>query len=105
MPIKKPLLSTINAGLLCERGLSIAQGFVIPDFEIIPFKERLDHLPDSMLKKAGMYVIEDSVGFQEELLDDEQRLAIYRVAQEQYTNIIKHAAAGFVYILLYANET
>jgi signal transduction histidine kinase len=58
------------------------------------------HLTDDMLKRAGIYVITDTTGFREELLDDEQRLAIYRAAQEQYTNIIKHAEAGFVYILL-----
>jgi two-component system, NarL family, sensor histidine kinase UhpB len=83
-----------------EENRKIAQGLVVPDFESIPFKEQLNHLTDSMLKKAGIYVVMDISGFQDELMDDDQRLAIYRVAQEQYTNIIKHAAAGFVYILL-----
>ena len=83
-----------------EENRKIAQGLVIPDFESIPFKEQLSQLTDNMLKKAGIYVIIDTSGFREELLGDEQRLAVYRAAQEQYTNIIKHAAAGFVYILL-----
>jgi two-component system sensor histidine kinase UhpB len=83
-----------------EENRKIAQGLVVPDFETIPFKEQLNHLTDNMLKKAGIYVIMDTSGFQEKLLDDEQKLAIYRAAQEQYTNIIKHAAAGLVYILL-----
>jgi PAS domain S-box-containing protein len=83
-----------------EENRKIARGLVVPDFETIPFKDQLSHLIDNMLNKAGVYVIMDTAGFKDELLDDEQRLAIYRVAQEQFTNIIKHAAAGFVYILL-----
>ena len=83
-----------------QENRKIAQGLVVPDFESIPLKEQLTHLADNMLKEAGIYVIMESSGFEEELLDDEQRLAIYRVAQEQFTNIIKHAAAGLVYILL-----
>jgi two-component system sensor histidine kinase NreB len=87
-----------------EENRKIAQGLVVPDFETIPFKEQLSHLTDDMLKKAGLHVIMDTSGFREELLDDEQKLAIYRAAQEQYTNIIKHAAAGLVYILLRTTE-
>ena len=83
-----------------EENRKIAQGLVVPDFEIIPLKEQVIHLTDSMLKKAGLHVIMDTSGLLEDLLDDEQKLAIYRAAQEQYTNIIKHAAAGFVYVLM-----
>jgi two-component system sensor histidine kinase UhpB len=93
-------ISQTNIENAIEENRKIAQGLVIPDFETIPFREQLNHLTDNMLKKAGIYVIMDTSGFQEELLDDEQKLAVYRAAQEQYTNIIKHAAAGLVYILL-----
>jgi PAS domain S-box-containing protein len=98
------LASQKNIANAVEENRKIAQGLVVPDFETIPFRAQLNHLTDIMLKKAGMYVTMDSSGFQEELLDDEQRLTIYRIAQEQYTNIIKHAAAGFVYILLRTSE-
>jgi two-component system, NarL family, sensor histidine kinase UhpB len=94
------LTSQLNLESAIEENRKIAQGLVVPDFETITFKEQFNHLTDNMLKKAGIYVIMDNSGFQEELLDDEQKLAIYRAAQEQYTNIIKHAAAGLVYILL-----
>ena len=98
------LASQKNIENAIEENRKIAQGLVVPDFETIPLKEQLNHLADIMLKKAGMYVFIDSSSLQEELLDDEQRLTIYRIAQEQYTNIIKHAAAGFVYILLHTSE-
>lgn len=94
------LTSQTNIENAIEENRKIAQGLVVPDFETIPFKEQLIHLTDCMLKKAGIYVIMDTSVFQEELLDDERKLAVYRAAQEQYTNIIKHAAAGLVYILL-----
>jgi len=87
-----------------EENRKIAQGLVVPDFETIPFKEQLSQLTDNMLKKASIYVVMDTSCFQEELLDDEQKMAIYRTAQEQYTNIIKHAAAGFAYIVLTTTE-
>ena len=94
------LASQKNIENAIEENRKIAQGLVVPDFETIPFKEQISHLTDNMLKKAGIYVVMDTSGFREEMLDDEQRLAVYRVAQEQYTNIVKHAAAGFVYIRL-----
>lgn len=94
------IASQRNIDNAIEENRKISQGLVVPDFETIPFKEQLRQLTDNMLKKAGLYVIMDIAGLQDELLDDEQRLAIYRIAQEQFTNIIKHAAAGFVYILL-----
>jgi PAS domain S-box-containing protein len=94
------LASLNNIEKAIQENRKIAQGLVVPDFETIPLKEQIMHLTDDMLKRAGIYVITDTTGFREELLDDEQRLAIYRAAQEQYTNIIKHAEAGFVYILL-----
>jgi PAS domain S-box-containing protein len=94
------LASQHNIEKAIQENRKIAQGLVVPDFETIPLKEQLMHLTDNMLKKAGIYVITDTSGFREELLDDEQRLTIYRATQEQYTNIIKHSGAGFVYVLL-----
>src|SRR5258708_9176924 len=78
----------------------MAQGLVVPDFETIPLRDQLSHLTDNMLKKSGIQVIMDTTLLQEEWLEDEQKLVIYRIAQEQCTNIGKHAEAGLVYILL-----
>jgi signal transduction histidine kinase len=84
-----------------QENRKIAQGLVVPDFETIPFSEQLSHLAENMLKRAGIYVVMDNSRFREELLDDEQKLVIYRIAQEQYTNIVKHALAGLVCIVMY----
>jgi signal transduction histidine kinase len=83
-----------------QENRKIAQGLVMPDFEAIPLLDQLHNLMDNMLTKSGVYVIIDTKHIQEEWLEDEQKLVIYRIAQEQCTNIVKHAQAGFAYMLL-----
>jgi two-component system sensor histidine kinase UhpB len=83
-----------------QENRKIAQGLVVPDFETTPFQEQLINLSDNMLKRSGIQVIMDTSGLQEEWLGDQQKLVIYRIAQEQFTNIMKHAGAGLVYVLL-----
>ena len=83
-----------------QENRKIAQGLVVPDFETIPFQEQLINLSDNMLKRSGIQVIMNTSGLQEERLEDEQKLVIYRIVQEQFTNIVKHADAGLVYVLL-----
>jgi PAS domain S-box-containing protein len=83
-----------------QENRKIAQGLVVPDFETIPFQEQLVNLSDNMLKRSGIQVIMDTSGLQEEWLENEQKLVIYRIAQEQFTNIVKHADAGLVHVLL-----
>ncbi len=83
-----------------QENRKIAQGLVVPDFESTPFQEQLINLSDNMLKRSGIQVIMDTSGLHEKWLENEQKLVIYRIAQEQFTNIVKHADAGLVYVLL-----
>jgi len=83
-----------------QENRKIARGLVVFDFETIPFQEQLINLGDNMLNPSGIQVIMDTSGLQEELLENQQKLVIYRIAQEQFTNIIKHADAGLVYVSL-----
>ena len=89
-----------NIDSAIQENRKIAQGLVVPDFETIPFLEQLINLGDNMLKRSGIQVIMHTSGLQEEWLENEQKLVIYRIAQEQFTNIVKHADAGLVYVSL-----
>ena len=53
-----------------------------------------------MLEIAGVKVIIDTSQYDEMVLSQEIKIAIYRIAQEQCTNIVKYAAASAVNISL-----
>lgn len=83
-----------------QENRKIARGLVAPDFKTILLRDQLQTLTDAMLRKAGLQVIMDAQHLEEDRLREEHKLVIYRIAQEQCTNIIKHAEAGLVYLLL-----
>lgn len=83
-----------------EENRKIAHALVTPDFETIQLSERLYELTEKMLKPSGLAVHFETSFFSEEQLDDEQKLVVYRVAQEQFTNIVKYAEAQSVTISL-----
>jgi two-component system sensor histidine kinase DegS len=49
-----------------------------------------------MLQNAGLETTIDAEDFDEHLIKDDQKLAIYRVVQEQCSNIVKYGQAGNV---------
>jgi PAS domain S-box-containing protein len=91
-------LNNIDGAL--EENRKIAQGLVLPDFDTILLSGQVSYLADNMFRQSGIDVLVDTVRMQEELLEDEQKLAIYRIAQEQCSNIVKYAGAGLVKIAL-----
>jgi signal transduction histidine kinase len=84
-----------------QENRKIAQGLVVHDFETVSFQEQLINLGDNMLQRSGIQVILDTSGLQEEGLENQQKLVVYRIVQEQFTNIVKHADAGLVYVSLF----
>mgnify|MGYP000223220405 CR=1 FL=1 len=81
-----------------EENRKIAHTLVAPDFEEKVLTEQLANLADNMLTNAGIGVHIDDSSFSEDLLDDAQKLAVYRIAQEQCANILKYAKARIVKI-------
>jgi PAS domain S-box-containing protein len=78
----------------------IAHSFVAPDSDTEDLVDQLKYLVENMLTPAGMKVTISSAKFRENLLDSEKKTNIYRVAQEQCTNIVKYAKASVVKIIL-----
>jgi PAS domain S-box-containing protein len=93
-----------NIQFAIEQNRKIAHELVSPDFEEIKLNELLDILTENMFRKTGIHVYIDSTVLQENLLNDEQKLTIYRIAQEQCTNIIKYAEANQVQLNLETTE-
>ena len=78
----------------------IAHELVTPDFEAEFLRNQIICLTDKMLKTAGIEVQFNCSNLQEDLLTDQHKLAVYRIAQEQCTNIIKYAKASLVDVSL-----
>ncbi len=87
-----------------DENRKIAHILVVPDFENITLIDQLNSLTDSMLKVSGINVNIDSLGVQEKLLPVRIKLPVYRIAQEQCTNIIKYSEARTVNIFMETTE-
>ena len=62
--------------------------------------ESLGELVDSIERTQVISIQLECSGFDENLLQNNEQLAIYRIVQEQLNNIVKHADASLVTILL-----
>ncbi|MEO8404226.1 MAG: PAS domain S-box protein [Chitinophagaceae bacterium] len=92
--------SMANLQMAIRENRKIAHEFVGPDLETETLEDQLKKLTQTMLEASGITVLFDTTGFWEDLLDSEKKLNIYRIAQEQITNIVKHSGATSVTIQL-----
>jgi PAS domain S-box-containing protein len=83
-----------------DENRKIAHFFVAPDLQSTTLAEQLEKLVATMIKAAGMQAFFHTAEFKEEYLGNEHKIHIYRIAQEQCTNIIKHSKATTVHITL-----
>jgi signal transduction histidine kinase len=79
-----------------EENRRMAHELVTPDLKDQPLVDQLGFLVQTMLLPSGLDVQIRVSRFKESLLDEQRKLAIYRIAQEQCTNIIKYATANKV---------
>jgi signal transduction histidine kinase len=98
----KDLIDTCikNLQKAIDENRKIAHDMVAPDFVEQTLTESIECIVKTMLQPAGVGVHLESIGLKEQLLLPQQKLAIYRILQEQCTNITKHAAAKNVRIEL-----
>ncbi len=82
----------------------ISKELIIPDFSSSPFSQQLRELATYMFSGVDIAIQLDTADFDEALLGNKQKLVVYRILQEQCTNIIKYAKATSVKILLCIND-
>lgn len=102
----KDLLTQAIANLqqAINENRKIAHEFVAPDLDTQSLTEQLQLLFEKTLQHLGITVIVDVSGLNERLLDSDRKFNIYRIAQEQCTNILKYAEASVVKVMLETNE-
>jgi PAS domain S-box-containing protein len=82
----------------------LAHALVTPHFETKNLAEQITDLSEKMLKTSGIDVAIDVVHLHESLLEEQQKLAAYRIAQEQCANITKYSEARSVNIFLRTSD-
>ncbi len=83
----------------------IAHVLVSPDMRKENLIEELKHLGHDMLETAGVRVSILADDFDDKKIDAAKKLAIYRIAQEQCSNILKYAKASEVTIYIEYSES
>lgn len=87
-----------NISMAIQENRKIAHELVTPNLNNESLKQQIDRLAATMLKNAGINTYINHESLNEGLLTNDMKLTLYRVAQEQCTNIIKYAQAEQVII-------
>lgn len=78
---------------------TLSKSLVSPTLKDIGLIESINELKDAILKIKNIEISIHS-DFSEDVLSHSQKLMVYRIAQEQLNNILKHSRAGHVDIKL-----
>jgi PAS domain S-box-containing protein len=79
---------------------SISRSLVPPTLKDLGFIDAVSDLIDSLRSTQSICIDLDYYEFDEDQLPDNKKLALYRIIQEQLNNILKHAKAKQVSIML-----
>lgn len=83
-----------------EENRKLSHSLATPDMKQISLPKQLASLAHSMFYQQPVKVVFSRRGLTDEGVDDKRKITIYRIAQEQCTNIIKYARATRVDITL-----
>ncbi len=89
-----------NIELAVAENRKIAHELITPNLKKSDLLQLIERLTGSMLQIAGYQVTINSTNYQAAALSPEKQLAVYRVLQEQCTNIVKYAKGDEVGITL-----
>ncbi len=81
-----------------DENRKLAHTLVTPDLETESLVDQIRRLCSTMLEIDGVKVLIDTSKYDDHVLSQDNKIAIYRIAQEQCTNIVKYAAASIVNI-------
>jgi signal transduction histidine kinase len=79
---------------------SISRSLVPPTLKDLGFIDSVNDLIDSIRTTQSLQIELDFFEFDEDLLPENKKLALFRILQEQLNNIIKYARASQVVIIL-----
>lgn len=85
-----------------DENRKISRELIMPGFSSTSLTQQLVDLTNYMFSASGTVIHTDIHSFDETLLNEKQKLVVYRIMQEQCTNIIKYANAKTVNIMLSA---
>jgi len=83
-----------------DENRKLAHTLVTPDLVAEPFTDQIKSLCRTMLEVTGITVTLDTTRYNDNSLNDKMKIAMYRILQEQCTNIVKYAKASAVDIIL-----
>lgn len=93
--------SIMNLKNAIKENRRIAHELVTPDFDHAPLQNMIERLIKDMLTPQNIISDFDMEWKLEEQITGEQKLTIYRILQEQFTNILKYSGANEVQIKLH----
>ncbi len=79
---------------------NLSHSLIPPSLNESEFLEALDNLIETTQKASGIMISLQAFSFNESMISDKLKLNIYRIVQEQFNNILKHAAATKVIVRL-----
>lgn len=88
----------ISAAIMEIKKLS--HSFVSPLVNESKLSEALDRIIETTEKNGTLTIRSELTGLDESAVSDKLKLAIYRIVQEQFTNILKYAKAKSIYLSL-----
>ncbi len=80
---------------------TLSHNLIPPSLNELDLSDALDHIIMIAKKTTVVDVKKDFYDFKEEEISVDLKLAIYRIIQEQFNNIFKHAKAKNIFIRLY----
>jgi signal transduction histidine kinase len=79
---------------------SLSHSLIPPSLNESELKEALENLVNMVSAGGSLKVHMNLDGFSEDDTSDKLKLTIYRIVQEQFNNILKHAKASNIYLTL-----